>query len=117
MQIMTILGSALDENSLVSTFNSMERYEIADDVSRRYVLPKIKEQLNNSFNYNTVNCDLYISLETFEPIGFRIFDEEKGEDFFFDDISDISRKKEESKFFYTTICQYLGCKAIRETSS
>lgn len=116
MQIMTILGSALDEDSLIGTFNNIARYEIADDVSRRYVLPVIKEQLNNSFDYNTVNCDLYISLETFEPIGFRIFDEEKGEDFFFEDISNISHNKEESRFFYTTICQYLGCKAIRETS-
>lgn len=116
MQIMTILGSALDENSLVSTFNSMARYEIADDVSRRYILPKIKEQLNNSFDYNTVNCDLYISLKNFELIGFRVLDEKKGEDFFFDDADDISDISDEDRIIYTMICQHLGCKAIKEFS-
>lgn len=117
MQIMTILGSVLDEDTLVSIYDSMARYEIADDVSRRYVLPEIKEYLNNSFD-NTVSCDLYISLKTFKPIGVRVFDEEKGEDFFFeDDIFDIFHNKEEIKSLCITICQHLGCKAIREMSS
>lgn len=117
MQIMTILGSVLDENSLVSTYNNMARYEMDNNVARRYVFPEIKEQLSNSFNYNTVTCDLYISLETFELIGFRIIDKKNGEDFFFDDIDDISDISDENRFFYTTICQYLGCRAIKETSS
>lgn len=117
MQIMTILGSVLDEDSLVNTYNSMARYEIDNDVARRYVIPEIKEQLDNSFDYNTVICDLYINLKTFELIGFRVLDEKKGEDFFFDNIDDISDISDENRFFYTTICQYLGCKAIKEMSS
>lgn len=116
MQIMTILGSVLDGNSFVSIYNGMARYEMDNDVARRYVFPEIKEQLNKSFDYDTAICDLYISLKTFELVGFRIIDEKKGEDFFFDDVSDIS-DNEENNFFYTTICQHLGCKAIRETSS
>lgn len=116
MQIMTILGSVLDESSLLSVHDGIACYEVSDDVSRRYVFPEIKSQLNNSFNYNTANCDLYISLETFEPIGFRVFDEERGEDVFFDDTLDVLYGNEENKFLYTLLCQHLGCKAIRETS-
>lgn len=119
MQIMTILGSVLDGDSLVSTYNSMARYEIADDVAQRYVFPQIKEQLNKSFDNNTAICDLYISLETFELIGFRVLDEKKGEDYFFNDIDDISdiSDNEENKSLYTMICRYLGCRAIKEMSS
>ncbi len=69
MQIMTILGSALDEDSLVGASDGMARYAIADDVSRRYILPEVKEWLNYSFDCSTAICDLYISRVCGQKVG------------------------------------------------
>lgn len=114
MQIMTILGSVLDENSLLGVHDDIACYELSDDVSRRFILPEIKNHLGDAFDFDTVSCNLYISLNTFEPIGFRVLDGEKGEDIFFFDLPDISYSKKENGSLYTIVCQHLGCKAIRE---
>jgi hypothetical protein len=117
MQIMTILGSVLDENSLLSTYDGIARYEVSDDVSRRFILPEIKNHLDSEFDCDTSTCNLYLSLKTFEPLGFRVLNGEGGEDVFFDDMPDISYNKEKGDFLYTTICQHLGCKAIKEAAA
>lgn len=117
MQIMTILGSVLDENSLLSAYDGIARYEVSDDVSRRFILPEIKNHLGNTFDCDTVTCNLYLSLKTFEPLGFRVLNGECGKDVFFDDMPDVLYKKEEGDYLYTTICQHLGCRAIKEAVS
>lgn len=113
MKIMTILGSVLDENSLLDVHDGIARYEVSDDVSRRFVMPEITDQIDDTFDLDSATCDLYISVETFEPLGFRILNGENGKDVFLDN---ISNSKEEC-YICKMICQYLGCKAITESVS
>lgn len=110
MQIMTILGSVLDENSLLSAYDGIARYEVSDDVSRRFILPEIKNHLDSEFDCNTSTCNLYISLKTFEPLGFRVLNGEGGEDVFL--ICLIFRITKRKEIFF--IQQFVSISVVKQ---
>ena len=105
MQILRVLGEALDYNYLTNLKNNYAFYEIGD--------VELAYNLRKKFNATGERCDVLISLTDFEVDGFRFYGEDSDAQIvWLCDTDEEIRLPEADKGIYRIMCQELGCRAI-----
>ena len=109
MQILRVLGEALDYDYLTNLKNNYAFYEIGDE--------RLALNLSKKFNSAGGRCDVLISLKDFEVDGFRFYNDDNDDEqiVWLCDVDEEIRLPEADKGIYKIICQELGCRAIKQS--